>query len=296
LANIKADATLLDMVSIPEQQKHLKDFMEGKTSTVANLSEEVDEEDSTVNKVGVNNFRDSVKNPPFFISINIIDKLAHCCLIDDGSGPSAMLKIIMEELGLSCTHPHIPDNVESWQVFPSDESICAFIQNEPYKPNEIICMEDNKIPKGLTPLESSFALSDVGDKEKHKEEESKRKLGETISLNIGTPDCAKNVKIGAQCSDEEKMKFTELLREFQDVFSWSYEDFRGFDPALIQHAIPIKEGIKPVRQKQRPINPSLEATIRKELGKLLKAGIIFPVKYSEWVSNLVPVQKTTGQI
>jgi hypothetical protein len=28
----------------------------------------------------------------------------------------------------------------------------------------------------------------------------------------------------------------------------------------------------------------------------LKAGIIFSVKYSEWVSNLVPVWKTTGQI
>jgi ribonuclease HI len=27
--------------------------------------------------------------------------------------------------------PHIPDNVDSWRVFPSDESICAFIQNEP---------------------------------------------------------------------------------------------------------------------------------------------------------------------
>jgi hypothetical protein len=28
----------------------------------------------------------------------------------------------------------------------------------------------------------------------------------------------------------------------------------------------------------------------------LKAGIIFPVKYSEWVSNLVPVRKTTDHI
>jgi hypothetical protein len=33
LANIKADASLLDMVTIPEQQQHLKNFMEGKTST-----------------------------------------------------------------------------------------------------------------------------------------------------------------------------------------------------------------------------------------------------------------------
>jgi hypothetical protein len=65
LANIKADATLLDMVVFPEQQKHLKNFMEGKSSIVDNLSEEVDEEDSTVNKVGVHNFRHPVKKNPF---------------------------------------------------------------------------------------------------------------------------------------------------------------------------------------------------------------------------------------
>ena len=41
LANIKVDATLLDMVVVPEQQKHLKNFMEGKASTIDNLSEEV---------------------------------------------------------------------------------------------------------------------------------------------------------------------------------------------------------------------------------------------------------------
>jgi hypothetical protein len=43
LANIKADATLLDMVVFPEQQSHLKQFMEGKSFVVANLSKEVNE-------------------------------------------------------------------------------------------------------------------------------------------------------------------------------------------------------------------------------------------------------------
>jgi hypothetical protein len=119
-------------------------------------------------------------------------------------------------------------------------------------------------------------------------------VGEAIYLNIGTLEGQKNVKIGAQCSDEEKLKFTKLLGEFQDVFSWYYEDICGFDPAIIQHSICIKEGIKPVRKKKRPINPTLEETIRKELEKLLKVGIIFPVKYSEWVSNLVPIRKETG--
>jgi hypothetical protein len=121
-------------------------------------------------------------------------------------------------------------------------------------------------------------------------------VGKTISLNIGTIDYPNNVKIGAQCTNEENLKFTELLHEFQDVFCWYYEDIHGFDPALIQHAIPIKEGIKLVRKKQRPINLTLKETIRKKLEKILKARIIFHVKYSECVSNFVPVWKNTCQI
>ena len=66
----------------------------------------------------------------------------------------------------SLYQPHILDNIESLQVFPNDESICAFIQNEPFKPKDIISIEYNNITKGLTPLESSFSSSDVGNEEK----------------------------------------------------------------------------------------------------------------------------------
>jgi hypothetical protein len=82
LDNIKANATLLDMVSFHEQQNHLKNFIEGKDSTIANLSEEAKEEDSNVNKTSVNNFKHPIKNPPFFISIKIVDMIVHCFLID----------------------------------------------------------------------------------------------------------------------------------------------------------------------------------------------------------------------
>jgi hypothetical protein len=65
LANIKADATLLDTIVILEQQMHLKQVIEGKDFIVDNLSKEVNEEDSSINKVGVHNFRYPIKNPPF---------------------------------------------------------------------------------------------------------------------------------------------------------------------------------------------------------------------------------------
>jgi hypothetical protein len=76
-------------------------------------------------------------------------------------------------------------------------------------------------------------MSDVGNKEINKEGESKIKVGDTIPLNIGTPESPKIINIGAHCSDEEKMKFMDLFHEFCDVFAWSYEDLCGFDPNLI---------------------------------------------------------------
>jgi hypothetical protein len=54
--------------------------------------------------------------------------------------------------------------------------------------------------------------------------------------------------------------------------------------------------VKPVRKKKRPINPALEATIRKEVEKLINAHIIFSIKYSEWVYNMVHVWKKNGGI
>eukprot|EP00253_Pinus_taeda_P022398 PITA_22398 len=53
---------------------------------------------------------------------------------------------------------------------------------------------------------------------------------------------------------------------------------------------------KPVQEKLRKIHPNLEGQIKSELNKLLKAKIIFPVRHSNWVSNIVPIRKKSGDI
>eukprot|EP00253_Pinus_taeda_P015330 PITA_15330 len=53
---------------------------------------------------------------------------------------------------------------------------------------------------------------------------------------------------------------------------------------------------KPVQQKLRKIHPNLESQIKSELNKLLKAKIIFPIRHSNWVSNMVLVRKKNGDI
>jgi hypothetical protein len=172
---------------------------------------------------------------------------------------------------------------------PNDRSICAFIQDEPLKSEEIISIENNKVPRGLTPLESSFSLSDVGNKEKQKEEELRKKVVETISMNIRTPESSKNVKINVQCSGKEEMRFGELLGGFQNVFAWSDKDLHGFDPDLIQHTM------KPASKKQGLVSSALEATFQRELGNFLRSKIIFFV-HPEQVPNWVPASKTTDHI
>jgi hypothetical protein len=69
-----------------------------------------------------------------------------------------------------------------------------------------------------------------------------------------------------------------------------------FDTSVIQHTIPMISEEKPVQQKLRKIHPNLESQIKNELNKLLKEKIIFPVRHSKWVSNLVPIRKKNEDI
>jgi hypothetical protein len=80
------------------------------------------------------------------------------------------------------------------------------------------------------------------------------------------------------------------------VFAWTYEDLRTYDTSVIEHKIPLKEEANPFRQKLRQINPMLLPIMEREVKKLLDAQIIVPLRYSEWVANLVPVRKKNGEI
>jgi hypothetical protein len=82
-----------------------------------------------------------------------------------------------------------------------------------------------------------------------------------------------------------------LVREFRDVFAWSYNELKAYDPKIINHAIPLLEGAKPFRQRLEIHEPKVAPTILKELQKLYEARIIEPIRYSHWVANMCIGQK-----
>jgi len=69
-----------------------------------------------------------------------------------------------------------------------------------------------------------------------------------------------------------------------------------FDKSIIQHTIELIEDAKLVRKKQRAVNPKIEVEMKQEVLKLYKVKIIYPIKHSTWVANLVPIRKKNGEI
>ena len=76
----------------------------------------------------------------------------------------------------------------------------------------------------------------------------------------------------------------------------TYPDARPIDPSIVEHEIRTYPDARPIRQKLRPINPRKVVVVKDEVENLLKAGFIYPIALTKWVSNPVPVDKKQGTI
>ena len=86
-----------------------------------------------------------------------------------------------------------------------------------------------------------------------------------------------------------EMDLVAFLRRNKDVFAWSTDDLKGIDPRVMVHRLQVDPRAKPVRQKQRPFSAEMNAVIKSEVQRLLEAGHIQEVHYSDWLCNVVLV-------
>jgi hypothetical protein len=182
--------------------------------------------------------------------------------------------------------PSIPDNLEHWQV-NDDAEILRFLHSmQEFSDGQInflaesmnLEVEDlpnNYLPKGVMPLERMFDRHDM-----YKGKPIVDQSDEAIEFNIGSENSPRMIKIGKGTTPAEIKSIMNLIREYKDIFAWSYEDLKAYKGDIIQHAIPLKERVKPFRLKQRNNNPKLAPLIQKELQKMVDAKIIAPIRYS----------------
>jgi hypothetical protein len=124
------------------------------------------------------------------------------------------------------------------------------------------------------------------------EEGNMANISPTIKIDISIKNgIVEEITIGAACTPQEITAYKALFQEYRDIFAWSYMEMPGLDPSIVEHRIDTWPDITPVRQKQRPLHPSKAAAIKAEIDKLRAAGFIYPIAYTSWVSNPVPVNK-----
>uniref|UniRef100_A0A2N9FH89 Uncharacterized protein n=1 Tax=Fagus sylvatica TaxID=28930 RepID=A0A2N9FH89_FAGSY len=145
-------------------------------------------------------------------------------------------------------------------------------------------------------MSSLPALAEGGEEEKDKppppaKEPSNVITTTTAEEGICWPYEPREVKIGTRCAAEQKEALIALLREFHEIFAWSYQDMPGLDTDIVVHKIPLKPECKPVKQALRRMKPEVILKIKEEVEKQLKAGFLSTVTYSDWVANIVPVPK-----
>jgi ribonuclease HI len=163
--------------------------------------------------------------------------------------------------------PSIPDNIKHWKVFEDDLEIKKFLETvEEFSEmhidqdsiseekldggnflnkiveHNILQLPNNHIPRGLVPLERLFDRNDVSLRGEISDDDTG-----TIQCNIGTENEPKIVKLSRSLTKEQRSEYIGLLREFVDVFAWTYEDLKTYDTSIIEHKIPLKEETKPFR-------------------------------------------------
>jgi hypothetical protein len=148
-------------------------------------------------------------------------------------------------------------NIDSLDlVFPFDEAVIEAMTS-PNKPWEDLHNRSYFFPE-LSLIEvGEFTMTMMGDQScpinlsaTHEiyAEGNMETINETIPINISRNlGVVENVFVGVDCSLEEIQNYTDLFKEFWDIFSWSYEEMPGIDPKIVEHEIKTYPDAKPIR-------------------------------------------------
>nr|GEY35358.1 reverse transcriptase domain-containing protein [Tanacetum cinerariifolium] len=90
--------------------------------------------------------------------------------------------------------------------------------------------------------------------------------------------------ITKRLGDEEKSALIKVLKSHKRAIAWKLSDIQCINPEFSTHKILMEEDYKPAVQHQRRVNPKIHDVFKKEVEKLLDAGLIYPISDSPWVS------------
>nr|GFB06480.1 reverse transcriptase domain-containing protein [Tanacetum cinerariifolium] len=102
------------------------------------------------------------------------------------------------------------------------------------------------------------------------------------------------VIIAKELRSEEKAALIKVLKSHKRAIAWKLSNIQGIHPEFCTHKILMDEDYKLAVQHQRWVNPKIHNVIKKEVEKLLDAGLIYLISDSPGVSPVHCVPKKGG--
>lgn len=102
------------------------------------------------------------------------------------------------------------------------------------------------------------------------------------------------VIVNAYLGQKETEQLLDVLRKYPTSIGYNIFDLKGINPSMCMHRIMLEEDSKTSREHQRRINPIMSDVVKREVLKLLEAGIIYPISDSKWVIPVHVIPKKGG--
>ncbi|GKD03724.1 hypothetical protein Tco_1178698, partial [Tanacetum coccineum] len=188
--------------------------------------------------------------------------------------------------------------LEEIEAYLKDDSISPEIDHADCDPEGDICLIEkllNNDPFQLPPMD--LKQSEVTEAKSSIEEPPELELKDLPS-HLEYAYLEENDKlpviIAKGLKDDEKEALLKVLKSHKRAIAWKITDIKGIDPRFCTHKILMEDDYKPTVQSQRRVNPKIHEVIKKEVLKLLDAGMIYPISDSPWVSPVHCVPKKGG--
>ncbi len=92
------------------------------------------------------------------------------------------------------------------------------------------------------------------------------------------------------------LEVEQLLKEFKDVFAWTYKDVKEIPLELAQHRIELDITIPLTHEVRYILNLNYATTVKQDMDKLLATGFIECVEEATWLSPIVILPKKNGKL
>ena len=122
-------------------------------------------------------------------------------------------------------------------------------------------------------------------------EESTNRIRKIIDNDYDVADLHEVARMQTHLSKDEQDQLEQLLRKYVDLFDGTLGKFTHSD-----YHLELKEGVKPYHAKAFPVPRVHYDTLRKEVERLCKVGVLKRVNRSEWAAPTFIIPKKDGKV